>query len=187
MNSLQSILAGKGAEFFTHEDEPLVTYKRAQYHLDEAPKYIHNILDNFLSNNPDKAEAYKDMAGEQGVKVQCVKCLFANLDGTPDLCDRGILHPEYVDCPNRKSNGGKCKWEGIGCLKDPFDLSKREKQIVEILNLEELTVQQLADRLFISKFTADTHMQNIRKKTGSSRRAGVTLKIRPSLTLQQWK
>jgi len=179
MNSLQSILAGKGAEFFTHEDEPLVTYKRAQYHLDEAPRYIHNILDNFLSNNPDKAEAYKDMAGEQGVKEQCVKCLFGNLDGEPDLTDDGVLVPEYVDCPNR----GKCKWEGIGCLSVrpcKFGLSTREQ---EIADLADLTNEQIAEQLFLSQHTISTHLQNIQRKMGVKNKRQM-LKIRPSIWRQ---
>lgn len=182
MNSLQSILAGNGAEFFTHEKEPLVTYKRAQYHLDEAPKYIHTILDNYLLNNPDKAEAYKEMAGEQGVKEQCIKCLFGNLDGEPDLTDDGVLVPEYVECPNR----GKCKWEGIGCLARlpcQFGLSLRESEIADIAHL---TNDQIAEQLFISKFTVSTHLQNIQRKTGARNKKQL-IKIRPSLTLQQWK
>jgi len=180
--TLQSILAGKGAEFFTCNDQPIVTFDRRQYDLQEAPQYIHKILDDYLISNPDKAEAYEDMAGKSGVKEQLVKCLFANLDGVPDITEDGVLIAEFVECPNR----GNCKWEGIGCLaRAPcsFGLSQREQ---EIADLADLTNDQIAERLYISKFTVSTHLQNIQRKTGARNKKQL-LKIRPSLTIQQWK
>jgi len=182
MNSLESILAGKGAEFFTFKDQPLVTYKRKQYNLEEAPEYIHQSLNTYLQNHPDKARAYQDMAGVGNEKEQLVRCMFANLDGVPDLTDDGVLIPEYVECPNR----GNCKWEGVGCLaRAPcqFGLSQRES---EIADLAELSNEEIADKLFLSKHTISTHFQNIQYKVGVRNKREL-IKIRPSIKLSQWK
>lgn len=182
MNSLESILSGTGAEFYTHNDIPMVSYQRRQYELHEAPEYIHQSLDNYLHNNPDKARAYREMAGDGNEKEQCVKCLFANLDGIPDLTDDGVFMPEYIECPNR----GNCKWEGIGCLaKKPceFGLSDRETQIAD---LAELTNEEIANKLFLSKHTVSTHLQNIQYKVGVKNKKQL-IKIRPSIKLSQWK
>ena len=178
MNSLESILSGTGAEFYTHNDIPMVSYKRRQYELDEAPEYIHHSLNRFLTDNPDKARAYREMAGVGKEKEQCVKCLFANLDGVPDLTDDGVFMPEYVECPNR----GSCQWEGIGCLaRAPcqFGLSERES---EIADLAELSNKEIAEKLFLSPYTVSTHLQNVQRKVGVRNKKQL-IKIRPSI----WK
>jgi len=69
----------------------------------------------------------------------------------------------------------------------PFNLSLREFEIAEIIAYDDLTNQEIGDKLFISKYTVDTHMQNIRKKTGAKRKVGVTMKIREALKLKEWK
>lgn len=178
MNSLESILSGTGAEFYTHNDIPMVSYQRHQYELDEAPEYIHHSLNRFLTDNPDKARAYREMAGVGKEKEQCVKCLFSNLDGVPDLTDDGVFMPEYVECPNR----GSCKWEGIGCLaRAPcqFGLSDRES---EIADLAELSNKEIAEKLFLSPYTVSTHLQNVQRKVGVRNKKQL-IKIRPSI----WK
>ncbi|RZJ87976.1 MAG: LuxR family transcriptional regulator, partial [Chryseobacterium sp.] len=139
---------------------------------------IHQSLDNYLIKNPDKARAYREMAGEGKEKEQCVKCLFANLDGVPDLTDDGVFMPEYVDCPNR----GSCSWEGIGCLaKRPcqFGLSEREQ---EIADLADLSNKEIAEKLFLSPYTVSTHLQNVQRKVGVRNKKQL-IKIRPSI----WK
>ncbi|MCZ4244923.1 helix-turn-helix domain-containing protein [Pedobacter punctiformis] len=171
--TLNSILAGSGAEFFTHDNQPMVSYQRRQYDLEDAPIPIHNALENYLKAHPDKVMAYRDMAGADKVKDQCVKCLFSNLDGMPDLTDDGVLTPEFVNCSSR----GKCKWEGIGCLRDPFGLSERESQIAD---LADLTNEEIADKLYLSKHTVSTHLQNVQRKVGVRNKKQL-IKIRPAI------
>jgi len=181
LSFILSDTTGKTAEFYTSDTMPMVSYQTKQYQLEQAPQTIHEVLSKFLQANPDKARAYREMAGAGKEAEQCVRCLFANLDGVPDLKD-GVLTPEYVDCKNR----GKCKWEGIGCLaREPcaFGLSDRES---EIADLAELSNEEIANRLFISKYTVSTHFQNIQYKVGVRNKKQL-IKIRPSLTSSQWK
>jgi DNA-binding NarL/FixJ family response regulator len=49
---------------------------------------------------------------------------------------------------------------------DSINLSIREKQVLELV-LEGKTSQEIADTLFVSKSTIDTHRKNILKKTGA--------------------
>ena len=50
-------------------------------------------------------------------------------------------------------------------LKKKYSLSDREIEIIELL-LEGKSSQQIADKLYISKHTVDTHRRNIIEKTG---------------------
>lgn len=157
MNTLQSILSGNGAEFYTHEDNVMVSYHLRQYNIGDAPKSLLGKLQDYLNENPEKEMAYRSMSSDP--ISQCVKCMFANLDGQPDITEDGVLIPEFVKCPMR----GTCKYEGIGCLNDPFGLSHRE---AEIADLAEFSNQEIADKLFLSPFTVGTHLQNIQRKMG---------------------
>lgn len=47
------------------------------------------------------------------------------------------------------------------------DISQREQEVLQLIVKEELTNEQIADRLFISKRTVDTHRQNLLRKTGA--------------------
>lgn len=53
-------------------------------------------------------------------------------------------------------------------------LSERETEITQLI-CQELTTQEIADKLFISKRTVDTHRQNILDKIGAKNIAGIVL------------
>ena len=55
----------------------------------------------------------------------------------------------------------------------PFpSLSRREKEILELI-LEEHTTQEIAEKLFISFGTVETHRRNMLIKTGARNTAGL--------------
>ena len=55
----------------------------------------------------------------------------------------------------------------------PFpSLSRREKEILELI-LEEYTTQEIAEKLFISFGTVETHRRNMLIKTGARNTAGL--------------
>jgi DNA-binding CsgD family transcriptional regulator len=72
-----------------------------------------------------------------------------------DLGKPGIILEDSLEEALIKRNG----WE-IFC-----SLGKREKEVLELLAAG-LTSKEIADRLFISKLTVDTHRRNIFDKTG---------------------
>ncbi|MEO6522799.1 MAG: LuxR C-terminal-related transcriptional regulator [Mucilaginibacter sp.] len=61
------------------------------------------------------------------------------------------------------------------CLQ--YNLSPREIQITQLLD-HGLTYQQIADQLFISYHTVDSHMQNIYTKVGVRNKIAVLKKLR---------
>lgn len=55
---------------------------------------------------------------------------------------------------------------------DSIELTKREVQILKLI-VNEYTNQEIADKLYISKRTVDTHRTNLLQKTGSKNTAGL--------------
>ncbi len=51
-------------------------------------------------------------------------------------------------------------------------LTKREKEILELI-CEELNTNEIAERLFISNYTVETHRKNLLSKTGAKNVAGL--------------
>ncbi|TDH18393.1 LuxR family transcriptional regulator [Segetibacter sp. 3557_3] len=52
-------------------------------------------------------------------------------------------------------------------LREKYALSDRECEIIALIAMG-LTSEQISERLFLSKFTVDTHRKNIGRKTGAS-------------------
>jgi DNA-binding NarL/FixJ family response regulator len=59
--------------------------------------------------------------------------------------------------------------------KGKYDLSRREKEVLHLL-VEGLSKRQIADRLFVSFYTIDTHLKNIYEKLHVHTRSGVVAK-----------
>ena len=55
---------------------------------------------------------------------------------------------------------------------DYLELTKREIDILKLV-YEELNSQEIADKLFISKHTAETHRRNLLSKTGCKNSVGL--------------
>ena len=51
-------------------------------------------------------------------------------------------------------------------------LTKREREILELI-CEELSTNEIADKLFISAYTVETHRKNLLSKTGAKNVAGL--------------
>jgi DNA-binding CsgD family transcriptional regulator len=51
-------------------------------------------------------------------------------------------------------------------------LTRREKEILELI-CDELNTNEIAEKLFISTYTVETHRKNLLSKTGSKNVAGL--------------
>lgn len=170
--SLSSILKGTGAEMFVSDGEALIVCERRVHGVNTMPGTIKDKLIKFIENDPKMNEAYTEMAGssDRDAKIeQCIKCRFSKLDGLADIDEAGnIVDREYSECPKR---GGECRFEGVGC--NAFDIgngnkiSDREMRVLQLCYMED---KDIAERLFLSTFTVNTHLQNIRRKTGISKK-----------------
>jgi hypothetical protein len=164
--SLAHILKGTGTEMFVCDDEALIVHERSVMSISDAPASVKDKLIKFIKADAKREQAYISLAGTDvdAQLSQCVKCMFANLDGVPDIDQDGNINSiEYVSCPKR----GVCAFEGVACNKLVADngtkISDGELRVLEMYPLEE---KEIADKLFLSPATVKRHSQNIRTKTG---------------------
>jgi DNA-binding NarL/FixJ family response regulator len=161
---LAMILSGVGAELFTYNGLPLVATNRRIYEVHEAPVSIKNTITNYINACDDRKSAYTEMVGlDQNDQIaQCIKCMFANLDGTPDIDVNGNIHTEYVPCPKR----GQCKYEGVACNRLMIGTAKITKSQERVVSHCASSYKEIAGKLFISVQTVKRHMQDVLKETG---------------------
>lgn len=166
--SLAHILTGTGTEFFSVQNEAYVVHGRKVVTIDEAPKDVTDTLYRFMTSSKERINAYKSMAGDDvsDQMKQCIKCMFANLDGYPDIDDKGRMsNTEFIQCDKRST----CEFYGVGCNKltagNGNEISKGELRVLELCHLDE---KEIANKLFLSPQTVSRHSQNIRIKTGIS-------------------
>ena len=95
-----------------------------------------------------------------------IKCNMSVGDHITDF-DGSSFNFEDVICPMR----GECTWDRIVCHpKFNTSLSDRELEVAK-LHAEDLSDEQIADRLFISIFTVQNHRKNIFAKLNIKSRA----------------
>lgn len=154
MTIAENITSG-GKEIFATSSGIFVAHNKAFKDIDKSTL---NALRDIAA---PRMEAYKAMAGncEIACLKQCARCLFGNIDGTPDIDEDGNITPEVVECDKR---GGACKWEGIGCLPKQ-ELSKAQKRVVELVDN---SISEISSLLFISENTVRRHLQDARKMYG---------------------
>jgi hypothetical protein len=165
-NSLKKILKGRGTEMFAEKSEAFIIHGGNTTTVEEAPDKIKCIILNYIESDKKMNAAYESMVGSNpNDKIsQCIRCRFANLDGTPDIDDKGVLSPEFVNCAKR---GGTCQFEGIGCEK--FAMVNGVKVTdgeIRVFNLCFLDAKSIADKLFMSHHTVNTHLKNMRNRFG---------------------
>jgi DNA-binding NarL/FixJ family response regulator len=78
-----------------------------------------------------------------------------------DVIESPINMPFYTNKKHTKITNNYCIADGT--IINKFRLSKQEKQIIKLI-VQGKTSKEIADNLFISKTTVDTHRKNINKK-----------------------
>jgi DNA-binding CsgD family transcriptional regulator len=164
-SQLAMVLSGKGTEMFEYDETPLISHGRQTFEVHEAPVEVKEKILGFINSSEARRKAYAEMAGQDtdAQISQCIKCMFAQLDGNPDIDVNGdILNTEYVQCPKR----GACKHEGIACNKLTICNAKITKSQERVVNHCSLSYKEIAGKLFISVQTVKRHMQDVLKETG---------------------
>lgn len=121
-------------------------------------KYIASRIETRYPKAADRlAELYSGITYEKVLRF--LKCNFSVKDNVPDLIDEKFNF-EFVSCPLR----GQCADEGIICNPElEIGISVREKEVL-LLIVEGLNTYEIADKLFISYRTVETHRRNIQRK-----------------------
>lgn len=157
-------------EFFTLPDGRVEVHEDDEiYQLEENRDMVEKIYRIIKEDYPkalDELETIYNSPNKFWRKFlivrRFVKCNWSELDNNSDIDDEGNLKFEFCSCPLR----GECKSWRIIC--NP-ELNSRilpsELRVLELI-AKGLDSFEIADKLYISKFTVDTHRKKMMKKLG---------------------
>ena len=157
-------------EFFTSEDGADIMVSEnglVRIFSDQEKELIDQIYIKLQNDYPEALTALISIYGKAwNFKFLSIrrflKCNFSRHDSIQDISSDFEFKFEIVKCPLR----GECTFEKTICTpKFNTTLSKREISILQLI-AENLSEQQIAERLFISINTMKTHRQHIYKKIG---------------------
>lgn len=152
---------GSLRELNATNDADFIQYMQARISQDYPEAY------DLLNKTYIKSEANKRYYSFLKVR-RFIKCNFSNFDTQKsDIDENGNFHFEQVSCPLR----GECQGYNVICNpKFNTRLSDRELEILK-LYCQPMEMQEIADVLYISKTTIDTHLKNIRRKLNLNSKA----------------
>lgn len=109
----------------------------------------------------------KSVANPQYFRYLCchrfIRCNWGQLDSRVDVDGLGRFTFEEVSCPIRC----ECKYAGVICNPEfNTTLTDREKEVVKLL-AEGNSIQEVAEMLYISPLTAETHKKNGMRRIGA--------------------
>ena len=139
--------------------------------LKETSSVINNLMVDIIKKDYPGAyskllKLYSKISDDQRyVRFRMVqrfcKCNFGVEDNKNDVTPSGRFNLEEVSCPLR----GECTFERVICRpKFNSRISKSEYRVVELFVVENLTKEQIADRLMIAPSTVSNHFANIFKR-----------------------
>jgi len=160
-------LENESLEVYAHGIELKALFNGIKIDFWQLPDRILNIFRNDLFLKKDAVNIYVSLGiiDENEMLFQHVWCNYGGWNRDPDLTENK-LSSEYWDCGNR----GKCKYEGVLCLKlqeDEKNPTVQELRIIKLIS-QGLADKQIADRLNISCNTATTHRQRIERKLNAA-------------------
>jgi DNA-binding NarL/FixJ family response regulator len=116
---------------------------------------------------PDTYDKLVDLHGGSKSDImarvkQFLSCNFAYKDGVPDIDEHFNFKTESVFCPARST---KVCQLGICCPKITSKFTRCERTVLNLFCVG-LSEDEIADKLFISKFTVHNHINNMYEKSG---------------------
>jgi DNA-binding CsgD family transcriptional regulator len=139
----------------------------------ETIKYFIHIIE---SRYPEAFNALKEEYGQYPdfrfrAVSRFIKCNWGNDDEIKDIDENGSFRFEHVRCPLR---GGFCIWEDTVCHpKELNHLSSRELDVLKLYATGS-SLKEVAQKLFISVRTVETHRDNIYSKLGVKNQSQLT-------------
>ena len=130
---------------------------------DAETEFIYKAIIKIRDDYPKAYEALNKMYLLRANKRYMIvshffRCNFGMLDNILDIDDDFNFRLEKVFCPMR---AGFCHHENVICNPElSTELSSRELEVAKLL-AQELTCEEIGERLFISPFTAENHKKKI--------------------------
>lgn len=167
-------------EFFTSPEGDVlyrIDNKQICELTDAEHELVNGIYDRIRTDYPEAFSMLNDEYSKSSKNIsyyrylvvrRFIRCNMSNFDTLSiDITSEGIFHFEQVNCPMK----GECKLYKIVCSpKYNSNLTKMEDRILDMYCLP-MEMEQIASELYLSIHTVDTHLKNIRKKTGCHSKA----------------
>lgn len=178
MNKLPAGLVDQNYEFFVSPHAPLSAITGGTVRrFEDLSEDVLLVIEKQMRRYPAKLREIGKMGitdRRESIK-QFLVCNYGGFDNHADMVDNRLMPTEYWPCPKR----GTCAHEGILCDKFKTDtgeyLNKREIQVLKLIAAGFLD-KEIAEQMGgISVHTVTTYTQNIRRKTGLSRKPDLTL------------
>jgi DNA-binding CsgD family transcriptional regulator len=167
-------LIDQGVEFFVHANEVKCIHAGQVYSFEQFPEWIIKVIEEDMVKHPEALKAlatWENLHQTEYVR-QYIYCRFGGLDFDPDIdSNRKLSYAEYFDCGFR----GVCKYEGKLCCTIKVSEGHLTKTEIEVLKRVALADKSIADELCISTDTVNSHLQNIRRKTGYSNKVELAI------------
>lgn len=155
----------------------LIDYTSKDFEIDVIPKILQKHKDvRFVAITQEQSGATIINALRSGVmshvKKDCslgeiVDCVRDTANGQKFFCGQILERIREEDI-----NVDSIEFDELTCA--PISLSERELEIITLI-AEGATNTQIADKLFLSAHTVNTHRKNIMKKLGVNNTAGIVL------------
>lgn len=159
----------ENAEFFGFLGSNFVIVGGQCLPLINAPEFIFDAIDASISEADAKELDKMGVFGLFERRNQWVTCNASNKDTVPDYVKGSLLiNREYTLCEKRN----KCSSEGILCRTQAQITGLTQRQVIIMqLIYNGYQNKEIAHKLGIKLETVETHIQNIRIKTGDARKA----------------
>lgn len=158
-------------------DLVLIDYTSLGFDIDIIPKVLTFFPKvNFVAITPDQSAQTLVHALRSGVKSYVKKdCEISEIINAVKETSRGnkFFCGQILETIQRASiNVDDIDFESFSC--EPILISERENGIIKLI-AEGLTNVQIADKLFLSNHTINTHRKNIMAKLGVKNTAGIVM------------
>ncbi|MFZ4705424.1 MAG: response regulator transcription factor [Bacteroidales bacterium] len=167
-------LLENNVEFFHNGNELIFLEHGTAKPFSEISLSMAEMLLEDLENHPEACKSLDTLGIHDPVEriMKFAECRYGAFNETSDFTDKSH-DVEIYNCGNR----GNCIHEGKLCnnIVAKYGIITRcEIRIIQLVAAE-LTDKEIADRLFNSPYTVNTHITNILGKIGCKNRVGIAM------------
>lgn len=169
-----SAIFKKDCEFFCSEGKVMMLLSGQKYDFPSFPDGIFIRIREEMNADTAVIPAIEAMGINDPIRQieQFITCRYGDFNGTADYSDEGN-DTEYYDCGQRNT----CPHQGKLCKQFVTPngvIGRRELEYIR-LSAQDLTDEEIADRMCISPFTAKNHRQNITRKLEVHSKVGIAV------------
>lgn len=158
-------------------DEVIIDYSSEGFTIDIVPKILNKKPEiNFIAITPEQSAATLTNAFRSGIKSyikkdcsaqEIVDSVMETKKGNNFFCGKVLetIQRANINIEDLDNDAFSC---------DPVSLSERENEIIKLI-AEGYTNVEIAEQLFLSQHTVNTHRKNILAKLGVKNTAGIVI------------